>query len=51
MDFLSDYHAGLKTLESIGYISEGLRPLSNIIFVHYNSDSDSLEWLNEKEHR
>lgn len=51
MDFLSDYHAGLKTLESIGYISEGQRPISNIIFVHYNSDNDSIEWLNEKEHR
>lgn len=51
MDFLSDYHSGIATLESIGYISEGHRPSSGIIFVHYNSDNKSIEWLNEKDYR
>ncbi|WP_114192107.1 hypothetical protein [Edaphovirga cremea] len=51
MEFLSDYHLGLKTLESIGCVFEGQRPPSNIIFVHYNSCSDSIEWLNEKDYR
>ncbi|HBM3203609.1 TPA: hypothetical protein LVM12_002489 [Klebsiella oxytoca] len=51
MDFLSDYHSGIATLESIGYISEGYRPPSGIIFVHYNADNKSIEWLNEKDYR
>ncbi len=51
MGFLSDYYLGLKTLESIGCILEGHRPLSNIIFVHYNPANDSIEWLNEKDYR
>lgn len=51
MEFLSDYHLGLHTLASIGCAWEGERPPSNMIFVHYNSDKDSIEWLNEKDYR
>ncbi|HCR9765997.1 MULTISPECIES: hypothetical protein [Enterobacterales] len=51
MDFLSDYHLGFRTLESIGYVSEEYRPPSDIIFVHYNPTNNSIEWLNEKNHR
>jgi hypothetical protein len=51
MDFLSDYHLGLQTLESIGCAWESQRPPSNIIFVQYNADKDSIEWLNEKDYR
>lgn len=51
MEFLSDYHLGFKTLESIGCVFEGYRPPSGIIFVHYNSKNDSIEWLNEKYYR
>ncbi|KYQ97448.1 hypothetical protein AWY96_02590 [Serratia plymuthica] len=51
MEFLSDYHLGIKTLESIGCVFEGNRPPSSIIFVHYNSATDSIEWLNEKDYR
>jgi hypothetical protein len=51
MEFLSDYHIGLQTLESIGCAWEGERPPSNLIFVHYNGDKGSIEWLNEKDYR
>ncbi|MFT6138580.1 MAG: hypothetical protein ACJAUJ_001675 [Salibacteraceae bacterium] len=51
MDFLSDYHLGLQTLESIGCAWETGRPPSNMIFVHYNTDKDCIEWLNEKDYR
>jgi len=51
MEFLSDYHSGLQTLESIGCNWEYDRPPSNTIFVHYNIKTDSIEWLNEKKYR
>ncbi|MEI7341417.1 hypothetical protein WCT87_08005 [Pectobacterium brasiliense] len=50
MEFLSDYHLGIKTLESIGCVLEGKRPPSNIVFVHYNSANDSIEWLNDRDY-
>ena len=51
MEFLSDYHLGLQTLDSIGCAWQGERAPSNMIFVHYNSDKDSIEWLNEQNYR
>ena len=51
MEFLSDYHIGLQTLESIGCELNGARPPSNMIFVHYNIDKDCIEWLDEKDYR
>ena len=51
MEFLSDYHLGLQTLESIGCAWETAKPPSNTIFVHYNAVRDSIEWLNERDYR
>lgn len=51
MEFLSDYHLGLQTLQSIGCAWETARPPSNMVFVHYNAEMDRIEWLNEQDYR
>lgn len=51
LEFLSDYHIGLKSLDSIGYISEFNRPPGGYVFVQYNCESQNIEWLNENDYR
>ena len=51
MEFLSDYHLGLQSLDSIGCAWKSERPPSGMIFVHYNSKTDSIEWLDEQDYR
>ncbi|RDT51944.1 hypothetical protein DXF93_23775 [Escherichia coli] len=51
VEFLSDYHLGLETLETIGCAWQSARPPSNMIFVHYNREKDAIEWLDEKNYR
>ncbi|MCJ8321941.1 MAG: hypothetical protein MJK12_20070 [Colwellia sp.] len=51
MDFLADYHLGLQTLDSIGCIWDAGVPPSNMIFVHYNTNANKIEWLNFKDYR
>jgi hypothetical protein len=51
MEFLSDYHSGGQTLDSIGCAWKTVRPPSNIIFIHYNVEKDTIEWLDEKDYR
>mgnify|MGYP005991795541 CR=1 FL=1 len=51
MEFLEDYHLGIKTLESIGFVNDTTIPRSNLIFVHYCKDSSCIKWLNEKDYR
>ncbi|HHJ3241679.1 TPA: hypothetical protein ACQJOV_002761 [Vibrio parahaemolyticus] len=46
LDFLADYHLGIQTLESIGCSWGGSTPPGNMIFVHYNQDTQCIEWLN-----
>lgn len=51
MDFLADYHLGLQTLDSIGCVWDTGVPPNGMIFVHYNSDSNKIEWLNFNDYR
>ncbi|ELB2048012.1 hypothetical protein QNZ80_003148 [Vibrio parahaemolyticus] len=51
LDFLTDYHLGLQTLESVGCAWIGPRPPGNMIFVHYNQETDAIEWLNALDYR
>jgi hypothetical protein len=51
LDFLNDYHLGIKSLDTIGFIRDINLPAPTMIFIHYNSDSNSIEWLDEKTYR
>lgn len=51
MDFISDYHLGLQTLDSIGCAWAGSKPPGGMIFVHYNTDSNCIQWLNDRDYR
>lgn len=45
LEFLLDYHSGLKELSDIGF-DKNTRPPSGLIFVHVNPATKSIEWLN-----
>lgn len=47
LDFLNDYHSGVKSLENIGFNSEH-RIMAGHIFVHMNQITKQIEWLDEK---
>ncbi|WP_336949226.1 hypothetical protein [Acinetobacter junii] len=47
LDFLSDFHSGIKTLEDIGF-NQNTRPPSGTIFVHVNPATKSIEWLDHR---
>lgn len=47
LDFLNDYHSGVKSLESIGFGSDH-RITAGHIFVHMNQSTKKIEWLDEK---
>jgi hypothetical protein len=51
LEFLSDYHLGLKGLSSIGYRTEFTRPPGGYIFVQFNSSTNCIEWLDEADYR
>lgn len=44
LEFLSEYHSGLKELSAIGF-DENIRPPSGLIFVHVNPATKTIEWL------
>ncbi len=44
LDFLNNYHSGVKYLSDIG-CPEGVRYPSNTIFVHVNTETGKVEWL------
>jgi len=44
LDFLSEYHSGLKELGAIGF-DTNTKPPSGLIFVHVNPITKSIEWL------
>lgn len=50
LDFLSEYHSGLKNLEDTGFDSSA-KPPSGIIFVHVNQESKCIEWLDQRNYR
>jgi hypothetical protein len=50
LEFLNDYHSGVKVLDSIGYKIER-RPSAGMIFVHMDPASEKIEWLDEREFR
>lgn len=50
MEFLNDFHSGIKTLKDIGF-SEELKAPSGIIFVHMNQETKQIEWLDERKYR
>ncbi|MEH6482422.1 MULTISPECIES: hypothetical protein [Pseudoalteromonas] len=51
MEFIEDYHLGIKDLNSIGFVNPHPLPPKGLIFVHYNIEANSIEWLNEKDYR
>lgn len=44
LEFLSEYHSGLKELSAIGF-DENSKPPSGLIFVHVNPATKKIEWL------
>ena len=50
LDFLEDYHAGLKSLEDIGY-EIGTKPIAGHIFLHLNPETEEIEWVDERLYR
>lgn len=44
LDFLSEYHAGIKQLDEIGFDSS-ITPPSGLIFVHVEPITKRIEWL------
>ena len=51
LEFLSDYHLGLKDLNSIGYKAQLSRPPGGYVFVQFNIGTNSIEWLDEADYR
>ncbi|QLE09950.1 hypothetical protein HYD28_13870 [Pseudoalteromonas shioyasakiensis] len=51
MEFLTDYHLGLKSLDSIGFCSTENMAQGYMVFVHYNFESNKIEWLNHNDYR
>lgn len=45
LNFLDDYHCGVKVLEDIGVDEESIR-VGSLILVHMNPDNKKIEWLN-----
>lgn len=45
LNFLDDYHGGVKVLEDIGVDKESTR-VGSLILVHMNPDNKKIEWLN-----
>jgi hypothetical protein len=43
LDFLNDFHNGVKVLEEIGV--EEKKHIGRLILVHMNSESRKIEWL------
>ncbi|MBL3591788.1 MAG: hypothetical protein JMN24_18725 [gamma proteobacterium endosymbiont of Lamellibrachia anaximandri] len=50
LEFLNDYHSGIKVLEDIGF-DDNVRAPSGIIFAHMNQESKQIEWLDQREYR
>ncbi|USR37850.1 hypothetical protein L1F06_014315 [Ectopseudomonas hydrolytica] len=44
LDFLSDYHSGVKELDSIGF-DVNSKPPSGYMFVRVNTENKSVEWV------
>lgn len=44
LEFMADYHAGLKGLDAIGF-DVGTTPPGGTIFVHVNPATKSVQWL------
>jgi hypothetical protein len=51
LEFLSDYHLGLASLDSIGYVNEFINPPGGYVFVRLNVESNQIEWVNSKDYR
>lgn len=46
LEFLNEFHQGIKTLESIGFNAQ-CPAASGYIFVHMNPETKTIEWLNQ----
>jgi hypothetical protein len=44
LEFLSDYHGGIKQLNDIGF-NDAQRPPSDLILVHMNLENKKIEWV------
>jgi hypothetical protein len=51
LEFVSDFHDGVKDLDSINCILGDRRPPSGIIFVRLNPESEKIEWVDDRAHR
>ena len=50
LEFLNDFHSGIKNEESLGF-NMNTRPPSRMIFVHMNPETKCIEWLDHRSHR
>lgn len=50
LEFLGDFHSGIKVLENIGF-DEVIRPPGGMVFVHMNPETKQIEWLDHKENQ
>ncbi len=50
LEFLHDFHSGKKSLEDIGFDSVSTPP-GRHIFIHLNSSTKQIEWLDVRDYR
>lgn len=50
LEFLNDFHSGIKVLEDTGFNMQ-TRPPSGMIFVHMNPETKQIEWLNHLDYQ
>lgn len=50
LEFVEEFHTGKTFLDDIGF-DESASVTSKHIFVHYNQDTNEIEWLDERQYR
>ncbi len=50
LDFLNDYHEGVKVLRDIGF-DTSIQPPCRTILVHMNEESKQIEWVDHRQSR
>ena len=50
LDFLNDYHNGVKVLETTGF-NTNTRPPSNTILLHMNAKTKQIEWVDFSDYK
>jgi len=50
LEFLNDFHSGVKIIEDTGY-DLSIKPPSGHVFLHLNQKTQAIEWLDERLYR